>query len=109
MPQFFVLELVNRQGEAKMSDLAKFVNVTTAAMTGIVGRLFKNGYVLRASDPGDRRIINIKLTAKGAKVVKDMMQRRKDITIRMFGSISPEEREEYLNILTHVHEHMKES
>jgi DNA-binding MarR family transcriptional regulator len=109
MPQFFVLELVNRQGEAKMSDLAKFVNVTTAAMTGIVGRLFKNGYVLRASEPGDRRIINIKLTAKGAKVVKDMMQRRKDITIRMFGSISPEEREEYLNILTHVHEHMKES
>jgi DNA-binding MarR family transcriptional regulator len=109
LPQFFVLELVNRQGEAKMSDLAKFVNVTTAAMTGIVERLFKNGYVLRIDEPDDRRIIKIKLTPKGAKVVKDMIQKRKDITIKMFGSITQEEREEYLKILTHVHEHLKDA
>lgn len=109
MPQFFVLELVNRQGEAKMSDLAKFVNVTTAAMTGIVQRLFKNGYVLRVDEPEDRRIIKIKLTSKGAKMVKEMMQKRKEITIKMFGSISQEEREEYLKILMHVHEHLKEA
>jgi DNA-binding MarR family transcriptional regulator len=109
LPQFFVLELVNRQGEAKMSDLAKFVNVTTAAMTGIVERLFKNGYVLRVDEPDDRRIIKIKLTSKGAKMVKDMIQKRKDITIKMFGSITQEEREEYLNILTHVHDHLKDA
>ena len=109
MPQFFVLELVNRQGEAKMSDLAKFVNVTTAAMTGIVGRLFKNGYVLRTDEPEDRRIIKIKLTPKGAKLVKDMIQKRKDITIKMFGSIAQDEREEYLKILTHVHDHLKDA
>ena len=109
LPQFFVLELVNRQGEAKMSDLAKFVNVTTAAMTGIVERLFKNGYVLRIDEPDDRRIIKIKLTPKGAKVVRDMIQKRKDITIKMFGSITQEEREEYLKILTHVHDHLKDA
>jgi DNA-binding MarR family transcriptional regulator len=109
MPQFFVLELVNRQGEAKMSDLAKFVNVTTAAMTGIVSRLVKNNYVIRVSEPDDRRVINIKLTPKGAKVVREMVQKRKEITIKMFGSISPEEREEYLKILTHVHEHLKDA
>lgn len=108
MPQFFVLELVNRQGEAKMSDLAKFVNVTTAAMTGIVERLFKNGYVLRVAEPEDRRIIKIRLTPKGAKVVRDMTQKRKDITINMFGAITQEEREEYLKILTRVHEHLKD-
>lgn len=109
MPQFFVLDLVGRQGEAKMSDLAKFINVTTAAMTGIVERLVKNGYVLRAYEPEDRRIIKIKLTPKGAKVLKDMIQKRKEITIKIFGSISQEEREEYLKILTHVHEHLNES
>ena len=109
MPQFFVLDLVGRQGEGKMSDLAKFINVTTAAMTGIVERLVKNGYVLRVYDPDDRRIIKIKLTPRGAKVLKDMIQKRKDITIKMFGSITQEEREEYLKILTHVHEHLREA
>ena len=108
MPQFFVLDLVNRQEEAKMSDLAKFINVTTAAMTGIVERLVKSGYVMRMEEPGDRRVINVKLTARGAKLVKDMLQKRKEIIIKMFGFISQEEREEYLNILAHVHEHLKE-
>jgi DNA-binding MarR family transcriptional regulator len=109
MPQFFVLDLVGRKGEEKMSDLAKFINVTTAAMTGIVERLVKNGYVVRVYDPDDRRIIKIKLTPKGAKILKDMIQKRKEITIKMFGSISQEEREEYLKILAHVHDHLKEA
>ena len=108
MPQFFVLDLVNRQGEAKMSDLAKFINVTTAAMTGIVDRLVKGGYAARVSEPGDRRIIKVKLTAKGSKAVRDMLQKRKEIIIKMFGFISQEEREEYLKILAHIHEHLRE-
>jgi len=108
MPQFFVLDLVSRQGEAKMSDLAKFINVTTAAMTGIVERLVKSGYAMRVDEPGDRRVIKVKLTAKGAKVIKDMVERRKEIIIKMFGFISQEEREDYLKILTHVHDHLKE-
>lgn len=108
MSQFFVLDLIKGHGEAKMSDIAKFINVTTAAMTGIIDRLVKSGMVLRISDSKDRRIIRVKLTAKGAKIVNDMLSRRKEITIKMFGAISQDEREEYLKILTHIHEHLKE-
>lgn len=108
MSQLFVLDLLNHSGESKMSDMAKLLNVTTAAMTGIIGRLVRDGYVMRLSEPHDRRIIKVKLTGKGARVIKDMIERRKEIMMKMFGSISVQEREEYLKILSHVEEHLRD-
>ena len=102
MPQFFVLELVNRQGEAKMSDLAKFVNVTTAAMTGIVARLVNYGYAARSPEPGDRRVIKIKLTARGHELVKKIHQQKRHMIVNIFGRISQEDREVYLKIITQI-------
>ena len=108
MPQFFVLEFLYRSGESKMSRIAKFINVSTAAITGIVERLVRDGYVIRVSDPKDRRIVMIRLTAKGTKAVKDITEKRKEVTIKMFGVISQEEREQYLKILSNVREHLQE-
>ena len=108
MPQFFVLEFIHRGGECKMGDIAKFINVTTAAITGVVDRLVRDGYVLRSSDPRDRRIIRIGLTAKGTKTVRDMIEQRKQVTVNMFGMISLKEREEYLNILTRIKDKIQE-
>jgi len=108
MPQFFVMEHIGRSGELKMGDIAKFINVTTAAITGIVDRLVRDLYVLRISDPKDRRIVKIRLTAKGAKVVRDMIERRKQVSIKMFGMITQEEREQYLKILTRIKDKMQE-
>ena len=108
MPQFFVMEHICRSGELRMGDIAKFINVTTAAITGIVDRLVRESYVLRVSDPKDRRIVKIKLTAKGTKVVKDMIEKRKQVSIRMFGMITQEEREQYLNILGRIKDKIEE-
>jgi len=40
-------------------------------------------------------------------MVKEMMEHRKKLTMRIFGMISQREREEYLKILMHVREHLK--
>ena len=102
MPQFFVMDILNHNGETKMTDLAGFVNVTTAAMTGIVDRLVRDGYLIRVNDPDDRRIIMVKLTSKGSSVVRSVIEKRKELTMKMFGAISQEDRIAYLNILTSI-------
>ncbi len=104
MPQFFVMDILNHNGETKMTDLAGSVNVTTAAMTGIVDRLVRDGYLIRVSDPEDRRIIKVKLTSKGSSVVRNIIEKRKELTMKMFGAISQEDRIAYLNILTSIKE-----
>ncbi len=107
LPQFIVLEMLVREGEMRMTDLAHMSNVSTAAMTGIVERLVKSGYVERASDPKDRRIIKIRRTFRGGRIVKNAMDLRKQMITRMFSVVSQSEREEYLRILNNVASHMK--
>ncbi|MFA6142815.1 MAG: MarR family transcriptional regulator [Candidatus Omnitrophota bacterium] len=108
MPQFVVLDVLNKGGVSRMSDLAHTLNVTTAAITGIVDRLVRGGYILRVNDPGDRRIVKVKLTAKGTAIAQKIVDHRKNMMKDMFGVISQEEREEYLKILTHIHDHIVE-
>lgn len=107
MPQFFILDILHRSGECRMGDIAKSANVTMAAITGIVDRLVRGGYALRYSDLKDRRIVNIRLTARGTKAIKDMIEYRKKVSIKMFGMMSREERSQYLNILTRIKERIE--
>lgn len=102
LPQFFVLNHLDKHGESKMSELAKVMDVTTAAATGIVDRLVRYGYIVRAYDSKDRRVINIRLTQKGSDLVRKIIRQRKEVTSEVFGKISKEEREEYLAIMLHI-------
>ena len=108
MPQFIVLDILHRSGELKMTDLSHLLNVTTAAVTGLIDRLSKEGFVTRRHSEKDRRIIKVKITARGAKMVGDMNEKRKRATMEIFGIISPEERDEYLKILMHIRDHLIE-
>ena len=106
IPQFAILDYLHRQGEPKMTDISKMLNVTTAAVTGIVDKLVKYGYVTRKSDPEDRRIIKIKITAKGNDMVKRLIEHRRRMIVDMFSKVSEEERDAYLRILTHIKEQL---
>lgn len=102
LPQLLILELLSRQGASKMTDLAKFMKVTTAASTGIVQRLVLLGYVQREYDQSDRRIIRIRLSIKGTELLKKINQQRTQSVTKIFGQISENDRGEYLRILMQV-------
>jgi DNA-binding MarR family transcriptional regulator len=102
LPQFFVLSHLYKHGESKMNELAKVMDVTTAAATGIVDRLVRCGYLARSYDPKDRRVINISLTQKGSEVVKRISRQRRESTSEIFGQISSEERNNYLSVMLHI-------
>jgi len=102
LPQCLILMILDKEGELKMSDLASSMNVTTAAMTGTVSRLVASGFVLRLDDPKDRRVIRVKLTAKGSHLVDKLRQQRREMIIRLFKDISADDRQNYLRILTQI-------
>jgi DNA-binding MarR family transcriptional regulator len=102
LPQFLVLDHLSRKGKTMMTEIANFMKVTTAATTGIIDRLVRYSYVTREHDPGDRRIINIKLTNKGIDLVNKVNGQRREMIIKIFGEISQADREEYLRILSQI-------
>lgn len=101
-PQFFVMDFLNKNGQSKMTDLARFMGVSTAAMTGLVERLVKYNYAMRIYDDKDRRIVKIGLTPKGGGLIKKIINERQKMIIEVFGKISQRERDEYLRILIRI-------
>ncbi|MBU1125278.1 MAG: MarR family transcriptional regulator [Candidatus Omnitrophica bacterium] len=102
VPQFLVLDCLLREGNSKMSTLAQVLDVTTAAMTGIVDRLVRDGYLKRSFDSGDRRVIKITLTPRGTAIVKKIIEERQQLIMKIFGEISEDDRAEYLRILMQI-------
>lgn len=107
LPQFIILNFLADRGQVKMSEVAHFLQVSTAAATGNIDRLVKAGYVLRVFEPQDRRIIKVGLTPRGARTVQRINQQKKRLIVDVFGQISEQERDTYLRILMRVREIMQ--
>jgi len=107
LPQLIVLNILAREGELRMTDLANYINVSTAAITGIVDRLVRDGYVARLGVRGDRRIIKVRATAKGGKTAKSAVEHQRKMVEKLFGVLSQAERDEYLRILTIIRDRLK--
>ena len=104
LPQFFILDFLLNKQTANMTEISRFMGVSTAAVTGIVDRLVKYGYVERGFDPVDRRIIKIKPTEKGYTLVKKINQQRRKAVMDIFSQVSESDRSQYLRILLRVHD-----
>jgi len=69
-PQLWALKTISQQEGLSLSELGKGMYLHPSTITGLIDRLEKKGYVLRERDRGDRRVIKIRLTARGAALVK---------------------------------------
>jgi len=102
LPQVLILQHLISEESLRMTDIARFMHVSTAATTGIIERLVKSGYVSRVFDQDDRRIIKIEITEKGVSLMKRLARDRRKMTIDIFGKLSEQDRQDYLRVLTRI-------
>ncbi|MEW6532535.1 MAG: MarR family transcriptional regulator [Thermodesulfobacteriota bacterium] len=65
LAQSGVLFLLEQQDRRMMSEIGKILGIENSAMTGLIDRLEKAGFVTRISDPQDRRALLICSTPAG--------------------------------------------
>lgn len=73
--QFAVLEALYNLGPLCQKDLAQKILKTPRNITMIVDNLEKRGLVRRERDAGDRRFLNIHLTAQGKEIFRKVFPR----------------------------------
>lgn len=105
-PQILILEFLHSKGSSKMTDIARFMGTSTAAATGIVDRLVRSDYVMRSFEENDRRIVKIKISAKGLELAKKISLNRRKMLINIFGRISEQDRFDYLRILKKIKDNL---
>jgi DNA-binding MarR family transcriptional regulator len=66
-PQLHGVLWLGLDGPLPMGELARRVGVTEKTITGIVDRLEREGYAQRERDAVDRRVVQVRLTARGKK------------------------------------------
>jgi DNA-binding MarR family transcriptional regulator len=81
------LDLIYRYGPMPAGRLAELTGLTTGAITGIIDRLEKAGYVRRVNDPRDRRITIIEPT-RNKKLERKLEAIFTPISIRMHKLLS---------------------
>lgn len=68
--ELHVLEAVSdltAQGRNTMTAIADALSIRVSSLTAAVNTLVRKGYLERRGEPGDRRVIRIHLTEKGAQ------------------------------------------
>ena len=100
--QLLVLECLSACGHCKMHTLVEALKVKFSAVTAIIDRLVKTGFVIREHGTEDRRTVFVALSAKGKKVLMEVFQQRRKAFMQVFSMISAREREEYLTILEKI-------
>jgi DNA-binding MarR family transcriptional regulator len=69
-PQSGILFLLRDSNMQTMSELGRKLSIDNSAITGLVDRLERDGFVAREMDSEDRRKYFIRLTGDGLKEVK---------------------------------------
>ncbi len=69
--QYRVLGVLLKDGTLSMSDIGKRLYISKPYMTVLIDTLIDDGYVERLPDPGDRRVINIAITQRGKKHLRE--------------------------------------
>jgi DNA-binding MarR family transcriptional regulator len=72
-------------------DLAARANVTTGAVTGVLNRLERAGYVTRRPDPEDRRRVRVAATVCAAEEVQALYAPYYARLTEVFADYSPDE------------------
>ncbi|MBO0958840.1 MarR family transcriptional regulator [Neobacillus sp. MM2021_6] len=66
--QHYILRYINQKEECTSSELAEVFHVKKSAITAMIERLWKKGFIQRTRDENDRRVVYLTLTAVGQEL-----------------------------------------
>jgi DNA-binding MarR family transcriptional regulator len=99
-PRLRLLEALHCQGPAKMKTLADGLGLSARNLTAMADSLECEGLVRRVAHPTDRRVTLLELTPAGQAAADESLAPRLAGISRLFGELSPSERDGLRSALT---------
>ena len=93
MQQFFMLMQVHHRGQCGITDLSERMEISNAAASQQVDKLFQLGLIDRAEDPNDRRAKQITLSVKGRELLEASINERYRWIEELSANLSADERD----------------
>jgi DNA-binding MarR family transcriptional regulator len=101
-PQLTVVKLLETIGDLSLSELSERIRAQNSTVTGIIDRMEREGLVTRERSREDRRVVYIKLTAKGRELAQEIPVEPMEVFKRALESLSAQEMKDLMRIVTKV-------
>ena len=107
-PQLTVVKLLEQVGDLSLSELSDKIRAQNSTVTGIIDRMEREGLVTRERSKEDRRVVHIRLTAKGNALAADIPVEPMEIFKGALQSLSGQEMRDLMRIMTKVAKRVKQ-
>jgi DNA-binding MarR family transcriptional regulator len=97
--QAYTLLTLPQAGQITMNELSAKMGLASSTMTRMIDQLVTKGLVQRQHDEEDRRVVWVKLTAKGQRVQHTLDRAQRELFEGSLNQISEEERARILHAL----------
>ena len=87
-----------------MGELAQRIGVTEKSITGVVDRLEREQYACRVRKGGDRRVVQVELTEKGARTYHELDEEILQKTAAFLSVLEREDRDALFRIIQRLAE-----
>jgi MarR family transcriptional regulator, organic hydroperoxide resistance regulator len=101
-PQLTVVKLLEQIGDLSLSELSERIRAQNSTVTGIIDRMEREGLVTRERSKEDRRVVYIRLTAKGRELARDIPVEPMEVFRSALETLSAQEMRELMRIMTKV-------
>jgi MarR family transcriptional regulator, organic hydroperoxide resistance regulator len=100
--QFIAGMVIQQHGTCTMSEIANALGVSLSAITGIIDRMVKHGFVERMRDDSDRRLVRVKLTEKGNSILNEDHQHKNQHLRSILGVLNETDRASLIDLIQKI-------
>jgi len=98
-PHSMVLMTLREQPGLSGAQLARRLGVTAQTMNGLLVPLEEKGFIVRASDPENARVLKSVLTPRGEQMLQAGLHEAGAVFAQMLGTLSERERRDFRHLL----------
>lgn len=91
--------LADHEEGLRQKQLSEKLHVNASSISEFTGLLEEDGYVVRKTDPSDRRAALISLTAEGMERARELQEERSRKLRDLFGNLTEEEKKDLLRLI----------
>ncbi len=97
--QLEVLWFVAMSGRVSMEAVASHLGVKPPSATALIDALVQKGFIARARDPKDRRVVQVSLTPSAKRQLATIKKRKEQAFESLLGNLSATDRKELTRLL----------
>jgi DNA-binding MarR family transcriptional regulator len=103
-----ILDFLKEHDGCIQRDLAENCHIEPATVTSVLSNMERDDLIYRAPNPKDRRVLNVFLTEKGKKALREVERVFKELETISFKDFTIKEKEETLQFLNRMADNLKE-